>query len=318
MARYRNVCWTLNNPHETGGMVMFDEEKMDYLVYQEEIGESGTYHFQGYCEFTNKVSQNKAKEMLGGNTVHLERRRGSQAQAIAYCKDPEKRVAHTEPYEEGTPHTQGKRMDLEGFKNEVMEGANLRELLDEHYGVIARYPKFYEKLKQMNRPQRTEQLEVVLLIGPTGTGKTRHVEDMYGRDDEFWRLPLSNGKMWFDSFDGHTKVLLDDFSGAASHFSLCDLLQLLDRYSIQVPTKGGHTWWMPNEVYVTTNLLPAKWYKWEHREEQYNALARRFSKVLLFDVPLPGAHSVYIELHDNVKSLWWEENKPQPEVQVQS
>ncbi len=311
MARYRNVCWTLNNPTE---MVMFDPEKMDYLVYQEEIGESGTYHFQGYCELISQMSLNPVKELLGGPTVHIERRRGSQAQAIAYCKDPNKRMQPSEPYEEGTPRTQGKRMDLEGFKNEVMNGANLRELLDDHYGVIARYPKFYEKLKQMNRPIRSVELEVVLLIGPTGTGKTRYVEDMYGRDDEFWRMPLNNGTMWFDSFDGHTKVLLDDFCGKRSHYKLDNLLQLLDRYSVQVPTKGGHAWWMPNEVYVTTNLLPSKWYEWGNRLEQYDALARRFSKVLLFNVPLPGAHSVYIELHDELKSLWWEENRPEEQV----
>ncbi len=34
MARYRNVCFTLNNPED---MVMFDDTKMEYLVYQEPI-----------------------------------------------------------------------------------------------------------------------------------------------------------------------------------------------------------------------------------------------------------------------------------------
>ncbi len=104
MAQYSNVCFTLNNPED---MIMFDAEAMVYLVYQEEIGDSGTYHLQGYCEFSNRVRLTTAKALLGGATVHLERRRGSQAQAIAYCKDADKRLANTEPYEDGTPRTQG-------------------------------------------------------------------------------------------------------------------------------------------------------------------------------------------------------------------
>ncbi len=303
MARYRNVCWTLNNPVD---MVMFDETKMDYLVYQEEFGDSGNYHFQGYCEFSYAMNLAPAKALLGGDTVHLERRRGSQAEAIGYCKDEKKRLAATEPYEDGEPRTQGKRMDLEGFKNEVMQGANLRELLDDHWGVIARYPKFYQTLKLMNRPKRTQQLEVTLLIGDTGLGKTRYVEDKYGEDEDFWRLPLNNGTMWFDTFDGHTKVLLDDFTGKSSHFALCNLLQLLDVYSILVPTKGGFTWWMPNEVFITSNIYPKDWYDWSTRAEQYKALARRFTKVLLYYVPLSGADCGYIEQD----TVWWEENKP--------
>ncbi len=141
MARYRNVCFTLNNPED---MIMFDGSKMQYLVYQEEHPEDGTYHFQGYCEFLTQMSLNPAKELLGGAGVHLERRRGSQEQAIKYCKKEDTRVAHTEPYEEGTPRTQGKRMDLEGFKDEVMAGMRKRDLIDDHAGVIARYPKFYD------------------------------------------------------------------------------------------------------------------------------------------------------------------------------
>ncbi len=305
MAAYRNVCFTLNNPVD---MVMFDDEEMEYLVYQEEISESGTYHLQGYCEFKNRPRQNKAKALLGGNEVHLEPRRGTQKQAIDYCKKDDSRVAHTEPYEEGTPRTQGKRMDLEGFKNEVMEGARLRDLLDDHWGVIARYPKFYQTLMALNRPIRPDDanIHVTLHYGDTGLGKTRAVMDEFGANPEFYRTPLTNGTMWFDGFDGHKIVLLDDFGGSTSHVSLCFVLRLLDRYPVVVPSKGGHTWWLPDAVHVTTNLLPKTWYKWENRGEQNKALARRFHKVYLYYLPLSGTDCGRIEQD----AIWWEENKP--------
>ncbi len=303
MARFRNVCFTWNNPE---GEIDFDLLEMEYLVYQEEISESGTYHFQGYCEFKRQMSLNPAKALLGGATVHLERRRGSQAEAIAYCKKVDTRVAHTDPYEFGEPRSQGKRIDLEGFKDEVLGGKRKRDLVDDHFAIIARYPKFYEQLTMLNRPARTEQLVVSLLIGDTGLGKTRSVMDKFGVDPDFFVAPLNNGTMWYDTYDGHSKVLLDDFSGASSHISLCSLLRLLDRYPVLVPTKGSHTWWLPNEVFVTTNIYPKDWYKWEGRGEQYKALARRFHKVYLYYLCLSGSDCGFVEQDP----VWWEENKP--------
>ncbi len=292
---YRNVCFTLNNPTEA---LIFNEEKMDYLIYQEEVSESGTYHFQGYCEFKNRTRQAAAKLLLGGDGVHLESRHGTQAQAIAYCKKDDTRVDG--PYESGQPRTQGKRMDLESFKDEVMAGKRKRDLLDDHVGVIARYPKFYDTLMMMNRPERTTELEVTLLYGETGTGKTRSVYDQFGKDDLFI-TPLNNGTMWWDGYDRHKIVLMDDFSGAACHMTLTTLLRLLDRYPVQAPVKGAFTWWLPDQIFVTTNILPRHWFKWENRIEQYKALARRFSKVVTYkqgEEPMDEPFT------------WWAENAP--------
>ncbi len=301
MAMFRCVVFTWNNPD---GMIEWNEEKMEYLVYQEEVGNSGTYHFQGYCEFSKRTRLAAAKALLGGNSVAIFARRGTAAQAIAYAKKEDTRVDG--PYEYGQPRVQGKRLDLEGFKDAVMSGQKRRDLVDDHFGVLARHPKFYETLTMMCRPTRTTQLVVTLHIGETGLGKTRKVFAMYGDSTDFWISPLNNGTVWMDTYDGHGKVLLDDFAGAASHCSLNYLLRLLDRYPVLVPTKGSHTWWLPDEVHVTTNLLPKLWYKWENRGEQYKALARRFHRVYLYYVPLCGTDCGRVEQDRK----WWEENKP--------
>lgn len=282
MARYRNCCWTLNNPEES---TVFDSEKMEYLVYQEEIGESGTYHFQGYVEFKSALVLSAVKALLGSNRVHVERRQGTQAQAIAYCKKegPLKRIPGTDVVEEGTPRTQGKRVDLDCFRAEVMEGANLRDLLVDHTSIIARYPRFYGTLTSIRRPKRSSDLVVTLLYGETGLGKTRSVMERFQDDPDFYVTPLNNGTMWYDGYDGHKKVLLDDFGGKTSHIPLCSVLRLLDRYPVPVPTKGSHTWWLPDEVFITSNILPSLWYdKWEDRTEQYKALARRIHAVTIY------------------------------------
>ena len=297
MARVRNAVFTLNNPE---GLLDFDPDWMSFLVYQEEIGESGTYHFQGYCEFSQQIPFPQAKELLGGPGVHIEPRRGTQEQAIAYSEKEDTRVDG--PYRHGIPRVQGKRVDLEHFKNEVFDGKRKRDLIHDHVEIIAKYPRFYDTLTMMNRPQRTTDLVVTLLYGQTGLGKTRSVMERFGASDDFYVAPLNNGTMWYDTYDGHKRVLLDDFSGAASHISLCSLLRLLDRYPVLVPTKGSHTWWLPDEVFVTTNILPKDWFKWENRGEQYKAMARRFHKVFVYSTTTVEP----VEREDD----WWQINAP--------
>ncbi len=285
----------------------FVEDKMEYLVYQEEVGEEGNHHFQGYCEFKAQISLNPCKQLLGGPTVHIAARKGTQEQAIAYCKKVDETYIDG-PWEFGEPRSQGKRIDLESFKDAVMSGKRKRDLIDDHFGVIARYPKFYTTLTEQNRPRRSTDLVVSLLIGKTGTGKTRSVYEAHEENPDFYVTPLTGSKPWYDGYDGHTVVLLDDFAGKRSHIGLCDLLRLLDRYPQRVETKGGFTWWMPDQVFITTNILPKDWYTWENRLEQYWALARRIHKVRLHYVPLSGADCSSADLDSEA---WFKENAPE-------
>ncbi len=307
MRTYQNICFTLNNPTEP---IAFDEEKMYYLVYQKEVGEEGTPHFQGYCELKKRTREPATKALLGGIRVHLANRKGTALEASDYCKKDDTRVPGSLRMEFGEMKetNPGKRNDLKEFKDAVMSGTKRkRDLVDEHYGTLARYHRFYETLTMMNRPKRERELEVILHIGDTGLGKTRLVMDAHGDEDDFYIAPLSNGTPWFDTYDRHRTVLLDDFAGASSHMALTTLLRLLDRYPVMVPTKGGHTWWLPDKIYITTNILPKDWYKWEKRGEHYRALARRVCRVITFWKPFndqdPG--------HQEEEEDWWQKNCPQ-------
>ncbi len=293
-----NVVFTLNNPTNP---IPFDVEKMHYLVYQEEVGASGTRHYQGYCEFKTKKTWFAAKQLLGGNP-HVEKRQGTAVQAIQYCKKDATRAAHCSPIEFGEPNStqQGKRSDLEAFAADIKDGKRKRELIEDHLTVIAKYPKLYDTLNS-KRPVREETVQVTLLIGGTGLGKTRFVYDLYQQSEDLYIAPLSNGTMWYDTYDGHKYVLIDDFAGAASHMTLTCLLALLDRYPSLVPTKGSHTWFYPTHIYVTTNIMPQDWYKWDKRGAQYLALERRFSRTLLF---YKGEDT------REAPAGWWRENCP--------
>jgi len=91
-------------------------------------------------------------------------------------------------------------------------------------------------------------------------------------------------------------VLIDDFSGAASHIRLQNLLRITDRYPMSVPVKGGFVNWAAQRIYITTNIHPRAWYDWSTREEQYTALVRRFTTVVYFGAPSEAARATGIEL----------------------
>lgn len=59
-----------------------------YLIWSLERGENGTKHIQGYCEFEAKKRKGAAQKALlprEPTRVHVERRRGTAAEAAAYC-----------------------------------------------------------------------------------------------------------------------------------------------------------------------------------------------------------------------------------------
>lgn len=62
-------------------------------------------HIQGYAELARKSTLRSIKSLFSDDTIHIERRRGSQRQAIAYCRKVESRISP--PVEFGEPKKQG-------------------------------------------------------------------------------------------------------------------------------------------------------------------------------------------------------------------
>lgn len=103
MSRYRNWCFTLNFGELPPFLFLdgdFNDSLITYLCYQEEVGDSGTHHLQGYLELS---APRPLRSVLAfplfcdlqqaGYSFHLEPRRGTQAEAIAYCRKPDSAIA---------------------------------------------------------------------------------------------------------------------------------------------------------------------------------------------------------------------------------
>lgn len=271
-------CFTLNNPtlySEQVGQAFTERDDHKYLIFQHERGENGTNHFQGYAEFTKLRRLTQVRKILP--SAHWERRKGTQQQAIDYCKKTDTRIEG--PWQFGSPaeNNQGARTDLQRIASMCVEGSSLYEVAHSDPEAYIKYHRGINALITLTRKPKVPP-NVVLLFGPSGVGKSRAFTEDFPENDR-WMAPLTDG-FWFDGYYGQQHACLDDFAGAASKFSLTQFLRLIDRYDVQVPIKGGFTQWVPQDIYVTTNIHPKYWWDYSKRSEQYHALKRRFHKVI--------------------------------------
>ena len=167
------------------------------------------------------------------------------------------------------------------FAIAVVKEKGLVAVAEEHPTVFVKFYKGLTVLYDMGlrHSQAAPGRDVTLLYGPPGCGKTSTFID---NEKEGCVLSAASG-WWFDGSRQEEAVLLDDFDGKASKWTLCQTLQTFDRYQIRVPIKGSFTWWCPKRIYITTNLHPRKWFEWADREEQWGALTRRFNKIITWD-----------------------------------
>ena len=89
--RKRNWCFTLNNytEEEVAQIIEYFNEKAEY-IFQEEIGENGTEHLQGFVSFKNPQRQEFQKNV--SKRIHWEICKGSKRANIEYCSKKESRT----------------------------------------------------------------------------------------------------------------------------------------------------------------------------------------------------------------------------------
>ncbi len=251
-----------------------------YLVFQLEVGESGTPHYQGYIEFGQQMRPAAVKKLC--KHAHWEgRTKGTRQQARDYCRKDDKpkgcRIAGPWEWGKWTDGGQGARNDLYRACEVALRTFSVVDVIKEAPTVYVKYFRGIERLIARMRPKRIKPPVVSLLYGATRTGKTRFAYDHY--PDLYRKHPSCK---WFDGYEGQEVLLLDDFSGATSKVSLDYLLQLLDRYHFSPEVKGGFVSLNATRIIITTNNHPYTWYNYADRQGQYDALAERFYEVIWF------------------------------------
>lgn len=271
--RFRNWCFTWNNwpPNAIESLqCLVDEGVIKFCVAGEEVGEAGTAHLQGVCQFASQLRLGSVKrvfEPYGFETsIHWEPCRNLAA-SIIYCR---KEGRYHDLGEQ--PVTQGTRTDLRDALGSLLGHRDVTRFKLEYPEIYVKYPRGVSTL--IDTPARLpgEKPYIMWIYGPTGTGKTRYVYDT----EDHEKIWVSNGDLnWFDGYQGQEVALLDDFRASNCKFSL--LLVYLDRYPRRVPVKGGYVNWAPKKIYVTSPFHPKDSY--DKSEEDMLQLLRRIDEI---------------------------------------
>ena len=252
-----------------------------YAILGDEVcPTTNTPHLQCYFRLRNDSSLDnlvkKFDNFLGyKNTIAFKQADGNAAACRLYCSKDGTFVEFGE-----SPAGQGKRSDLKEVSDLVLAGANLSDIALSHGPSFIKYHNGIAKMISTISASRDWETEVYWLWGPTGSGKTRWVHETCDRSD----LYVKDGtNKWFCGYTGQRNVLFDDFR-PSTEIPFSRLLRLLDRYSMQVETKGGTVNFNPVRIFITTPKIPAETFQhidWI-KDEDIRQLTRRITKVIEF------------------------------------
>lgn len=243
-----------------------------YLSVGKHTGEkTGYQHCHLNLELEKKKTMTWVKNTLFDcNDMHCEPRKGTREQCNEYLnKDGQFReIINTRTTQ------QGKRTDLDHIKELIDDGSSFYDLYDYHFGTVVRCEKGirnYIAMKDTIEATSTiyEPPEVIVYVGPAGSGKTWHcATDPDYMNGKGYRFPVQmDSKLYFDGYDRQKTLWFDEFSGKTMQFT--KFCQLTDRFGARYETKGGsvlvfglkkilistiqfpHLWWAGSERYQT-------------------------------------------------------------------
>ena len=312
--RGRRVTGVLNNPTAEErahfvGLCTDDghDPRIKYLVFQSEVGRSGTHHLQYFCIFNTVVRARQAHGILG-RRVAFDRTHGTPAQNKHYCLKPhvgctcqkcrDARVLPNDGREVAPQFITGEwgrfRAPRSDSLSEIVAymapgTATLKEVLDQFPEQAIKYGDRIIKEFARRMPVRDWAMEIEIFVGDTGTGKstTAKVEN-----PDHCTIPWpTGGRWWWPGYTGQDTVILDEFR---MQVKMDVFLKLFDRHEWSVEAKGSNFPFVSKKIVITTNIDPKDWYQMvglverkgqQARHDVLKPLARRiqeFAKIYDF------------------------------------
>jgi len=270
----RGWCFTDNKPEE--GPLNFDEDIIRFAVWQRERGGgTGHIHHQGYIYFHNATTAYGVKCMLRKPGVHIEIAKGSLQHNLNYCTKEDTRceeegsgpffIGDYDQTDLDNTRLAGKRGEgskassLDEWGERAKQRGGIEQIIDTRPGIFMRYYNGLNAIRNQSIKPRDWNVppHVEVRYGPSGSGKTHSVYAQYG-DSEIYSKDETR---WWNGYDGHKVILLDDFAGDSREIPPTQLLKILDRYPIRVQTKGGYLQLSQSVLIITSSIHYHEWYQ---------------------------------------------------------
>lgn len=296
-AQLKNLCFTLNNPTimmDDFIMIISNNLEVEYLVIGEEVGESGTRHFQGFIMLKKKTRFKKIHDTLFH--AHIEPLRGTAIQASDYCKKDGmfKELGQIKDVVSLAQHNTEKWKELLS----LAQGDQLDAIQTKYPGEYIRYHRALLQVRVEAMKASDGEKYCLWLWGEPGTGKSRFAKDF--DNEAYWKNP----NKWWDNFDNtkHKTVIIDDFD--KTHKCLgYHIKRFADRYPVLAETKGSSIYANYDTLIITSNYSIEE--IWEDDKTLSAAIKRRFHeyKVMGFEESLEGILSIKTYNPHNLLSL---------------
>jgi len=222
------------------------------------------------------VSLKTCQLSIGDNKAHIEKRFGSQIQAIEYCKKDGKFK------EFGERREQGGNPDVKDLIQNIYEGKfEYDEFLLENPETYHKYGRTIEKAIERSNTKIKRDFETKILWywGKSGVGKTKSAYE-YAETHKYkiYEYPYEKG-LWWDNYRSEEIVLFDDFSKSSIDYKF--LLRLADRYPLTVPIRGkAPVPFLSKLIIITSDIDPKKMF-WKTGDDNfYKQLLRRIDEVI--------------------------------------
>ena len=220
------------------------------IVFQPEIAPTtGRSHWQGVVAFEERLNAKQVREALqlgtGPTGAWLGITNGDFANVIKYSMKEESRDQDKTKWfsEEQPVHSYG---DIpppnaaSGWNSLVLAmkcGKSFEQLAQDHTGDVVRYFNGIQKTLQLLAPPPTQRnVEVFMLFGPTGTGKSHAALTLY--PDAFVKPTNKPGEIgWFCGYNSQDVLVIDEFR---ADWPIADLLKVLDKWPYTAPIKNGN------------------------------------------------------------------------------
>lgn len=255
-------------------------------------------HCHIVIQYKNQIEFDHLKKLIPYGDI--EKQRGSNKECYEYCLHIDKKSRETEKqqYDDSCIKTNiedleawkklenklGARNDLVQIVEDIKNGADKYELIDNYPTQYVRYSNSFQKIKQelleRQGAETFRKLEVIYIYGSTGVGKTRYVMEKYGYQNVFRVTEYASGT--FDGYNGQDVILFDEFR---SSIPISKMLVYLDGYPVTLPCRYYNKQALFTKVYIISNISLQEQYKNIQVEEPktYDALLRRITAVYNFD-----------------------------------
>lgn len=277
----KNRSWMVTIPVDSIAQddLIEDLKNYSYIGQMEQGNKTQYLHWQIYIENETQIRFSTLRKKFPKG--HFEVRRTSKANCYNYVTKSKTAVPNTiiKNGEIDITEARTEKLELNVAVDLIEGGARVEDILLQ-FPSLANQMKYLDRIQEIvdkERYGRSERdLKVYYLYGEPGCGKTSYIYNTHGYESVY---RVTNWKHPFDQYKSERVLVLDEFYDS---LSLDALLNVIDRYPVQLPARYYDRWAAYNIVYIVSNRkLPYQYQDvFHHEPNRANSLYRRISDCL--------------------------------------